>query len=90
VLTQRLLAIDGSGAPGLGGLTEKLVPDNAQIDAGSRPVRWYLRVPSGVVEAAVAYYGEYRDEVDEEIELNEQEYERGRAAAMAGERAVGA
>jgi hypothetical protein len=48
----------------------------------------YLQVPSGLVEAAVAYYGEYRDEIDREIELNEAEYERGRAAAAAGERAL--
>lgn len=48
----------------------------------------YLEVPAGLVEAAVAYYGEYRDEVDREIELNEAEYERGRAAAAAGEQAL--
>lgn len=48
----------------------------------------YLQVPSGLVEAAVAYYGEYRDEIDTEIELNEAEYERGRAAAAAGEQAL--
>ncbi len=48
----------------------------------------YLQVPTGVVEAAVAYYGEYRDEIDREIEVNEAEYERGRAAAAAGERAL--
>lgn len=41
----------------------------------------YLQIPAGLVEAAVAYYGEFRDEVDAEIELNEAEYERGRAAA---------
>jgi len=46
----------------------------------------YLQVPAGLVEAAVAYYGEYRDEIDREIELNEAEYERGRASAAAGER----
>jgi len=48
----------------------------------------YLRVPAGLVEAAVAYYGEYHDEIDEQIERNEAEYERGRAAAVAGERAL--
>lgn len=48
----------------------------------------YLQVPAGLVEAAVAYYGEYRDEIDAEIELNEAEYERGRAAAAAGEQAL--
>lgn len=44
----------------------------------------YLQVPIGLVEAAVAYYGEYRDEIDAEIEFNEAEYERGCAAAAAG------
>ncbi len=48
----------------------------------------YLEVPAGLVEAAVAYYGEYRSEIDEQIERNEQDYERGRAAAEAGERAL--
>ena len=48
----------------------------------------YLQLPAGLVEAAVAYYGEYRDEIDREIELNETEYERGRAAAAAGEQAL--
>jgi uncharacterized protein (DUF433 family) len=48
----------------------------------------YLQVPVGLVEAAVAYYGEYRDEVDEQIERNEAEYERGRAAVVAGEHAL--
>lgn len=49
----------------------------------------YLQIPGGLVEAAIAYYGEYRDEIDGEIELNEAEYERGRAAASGGERALG-
>lgn len=48
----------------------------------------YLQVPAGLVQAAVAYYGEYRDEIDAEIAANEAEYERGRAAAAAGERAL--
>lgn len=48
----------------------------------------YLHVPAGLVEAAAAYYGEFCDEIDAEIELNEAEYERGRAAAAAGERAL--
>jgi uncharacterized protein (DUF433 family) len=48
----------------------------------------YLQIPAGLVEAAVAYYGEYRDEIDAEIEVNESEYEKGRAAAVAGEEAL--
>ena len=48
----------------------------------------YLQIPAGLVEAAVVYYGEYREEIDEQIELNEAEYARGRAAAVAGEQAL--
>lgn len=48
----------------------------------------YLEVPVGLVQAAVAYYGEYQDEIDAEIELNEAEYRRGLEAAAAGERAL--
>jgi hypothetical protein len=60
------------------------VRDNhGSIDAAAD----YLRIPTGLVEAAAAYYGEYRDEIDEEIELNESEYERGKATAAAGQRA---
>jgi uncharacterized protein (DUF433 family) len=48
----------------------------------------YLQVPAGLVEAAAAYYGEFRDEIDREIDRNEAEYERGHAAAAAGEQAL--
>ena len=48
----------------------------------------YLGVPVGLVQAVVAYYGEYRDEIDEQIAVNVAEYERGRAAAAAGEQAL--
>ncbi|MHB2022644.1 MAG: hypothetical protein ACYCO3_04835 [Mycobacteriales bacterium] len=48
----------------------------------------YLQVPAGLVEAAVAYYGEFREEIDEQIKDNEAEYERGQAAAVAGRRAL--
>lgn len=48
----------------------------------------YLQAPAGLVEAAVSYYGEHRDEIDREIALNEAEYESGRAAAASGRRAL--
>ena len=48
----------------------------------------YLQIPAGLVEASVAYYGEYKREIDQEIELNEAEYARGIAAAAAGQRAL--
>ena len=55
--------------------------------ASPRPLirRW---TSTGLVQAAVTYYGEYRSEIDAEIALNEAEYERGRAAAIAGEQAI--
>ena len=48
----------------------------------------YLQVPAGLVEAAAAYYGEFRSDIDAEIALNESDYTRGRAAAVAGEHAL--
>ncbi|MDA8062474.1 MAG: hypothetical protein M0T80_08620 [Actinomycetota bacterium] len=48
----------------------------------------YMGVAAGLVDAAVAYYGEFRDEIDAEIALNEAEYMRSRTATMAGERAL--
>lgn len=63
------------------------VRDNdGSIDEAAR----YLDIPVGLVEAAVAYYGEYRSEIDDEIEANEAEYTRGLAAIAAGRRALGA
>ena len=49
----------------------------------------HLQIPAGLVDAAIAYYGEYRAEIDAEIELNEVADARGRAAAAAGELALG-
>ena len=48
----------------------------------------YLQIPIGLVQAAVAYYGQYRDEIDAEIAANETAYERGRSAAAASEQAL--
>jgi uncharacterized protein (DUF433 family) len=48
----------------------------------------YLEISPGLVEAAVAYYGEYRDEIDAEIAFNEEEWERGYAGFAAGRRAL--
>jgi uncharacterized protein (DUF433 family) len=47
-----------------------------------------LEIPLGLVQAAIAYYGEYKDEIDAEIALNEAEWERGYAAWEAGQRAL--
>jgi uncharacterized protein (DUF433 family) len=48
----------------------------------------YLEIPLGLVQATVAYYGAYRDEIDEWIELNEQEAAEAYAAWTAGQAAV--
>lgn len=61
------------------------VRDNADdIDEATS----YLGVSRGLVEAAVSYYGAFRDEVDAEIVANEEEWERGYAAWWAGRRAL--
>jgi uncharacterized protein (DUF433 family) len=48
----------------------------------------YLEIPVGLVQAAVIYYGDYRDEIDAEIALNRAESERGYAAWEAGKQAL--
>jgi len=48
----------------------------------------YLSLPLGLVQAAVAYYGDYRDEIDDRIALNEAEWESGYAAQEAGRLAL--
>jgi uncharacterized protein (DUF433 family) len=57
-------------------------------DRSTAETAQYLEVSPGLVEAAVSYYGEYRDEIDEEIQLNEAEYERGLTAAARGAQAL--
>ena len=48
----------------------------------------YLSVPVGLAEAAVAYYGEFRAEIDDEIALNELESERSLAVWKQGRQAL--
>src|SRR5580704_16063592 len=45
----------------------------------------YLDTPLGLVQAAVAYYGAYRDEIDEWISLNDEDAREGRATWVAGQ-----
>jgi uncharacterized protein (DUF433 family) len=47
-----------------------------------------LAISPGLVQAAVAYYGHYRQEIEAEIALNEAEWERGYATWEAGRRAL--
>jgi hypothetical protein len=48
----------------------------------------FLEIAPGLARAAVAYYGDYRDEIDAEIALNQAEWERGYAAWEAGKQAL--
>jgi len=49
----------------------------------------YLELPVGLIQAAVAYYGAYRPEIDEWIAANEQETADAHAAFIAGQAAFG-
>jgi uncharacterized protein (DUF433 family) len=48
----------------------------------------YLRIPLGLVQAAVTYYGAFRDETDELIADNEREAAEAQAAWQAGRAAL--
>ena len=48
----------------------------------------YLELPIGLVQAAISYYGTYRDEIDQWIEANEQQVAEAQAAWSAGQDAV--
>jgi len=48
----------------------------------------YLDVSLGLVQAAVAYYGAFPDEIDEWVRLNEQEAQDAHAAWLAGQAAL--
>src|SRR5690349_19038794 len=48
----------------------------------------YLEMPVGLIQAAIAYYGAYTVEVDQQIEANEQEIAEARAAFEAGQAAL--
>ena len=48
----------------------------------------YLEIPLGLVQAAITYYGTYRDEIDQWIEANEQEAAEVHAAWTEGQAAV--
>lgn len=48
----------------------------------------YLELPQGLLDAALAYYGEFRDEIDREIADNEAEWARGYSAWQAAQAAL--
>lgn len=62
-----------------------VVHDN---DGNERAAADYLQIPLGLVQAAVVYYGAYRDEVDEWIALGVRESEIAHEAWLAGQQAL--
>ena len=62
-----------------------VVRDN---DGNAAEAARYLEIPLGLVQAAIAYYGAYTDEIDQQIEANEQETAEAHAAFLAGQAAV--
>ena len=62
-----------------------VVRDN---DGDTAEAARYLEMPLGLIQAAVAYYGAYSDEVDQWIDLNEEEAAEAHAAFTAGQAAV--
>lgn len=48
----------------------------------------YLEIPLGLVQAAITYYGAYRDEIDQWIDANEQEAAEAQAAWTVGQAAI--
>ncbi len=49
----------------------------------------YLQLPLGLVQAAAAYYGAYRQEIDEWIERNRREADEAHGAFLAARKALG-
>jgi uncharacterized protein (DUF433 family) len=58
-------------------------------DGDARATAEYLEVALGLVQAAISYYGAYRNEIDERITANERHAEEGRRAWLAGQAALG-
>ncbi|MGH2944783.1 MAG: hypothetical protein ACRDPC_00625 [Solirubrobacteraceae bacterium] len=57
-------------------------------DGDVRETADHVQLPLGLVQAAVAYYGAYRDEIDRWIERNEREAAEAHAAWLAGQAAL--
>ena len=65
--------------------TIDVVRDNdGHVDAAAD----YLELPLGLVQAAVAYYGAFPEEIEEAIEDNHRESEEAHAAWLAGQAAL--
>jgi uncharacterized protein (DUF433 family) len=62
-----------------------VVRDN---DGDARETAEYLEMSLGLVQAAISYYGSYRDEIDERIAANVQEAREAQEAWLAGQAAL--
>jgi len=62
-----------------------VVRDN---DGDAAETARYLEIPLGLVQAAIAYYGAYTTEIDQQIEANQQESAQAHAAYQAGQAAL--
>lgn len=62
-----------------------VVRDN---DADAAETARYLEIPLGLVQAAIAYYGSYTAEIDQQVEADEQETAQSYAAYQAGQTAL--
>jgi uncharacterized protein (DUF433 family) len=60
------------------------VRDNGDAAAAAE----YLGVPVGLVQAAISYYGAYRDDVDAWIEANQREAAEAHENWLAGQAAI--
>jgi uncharacterized protein (DUF433 family) len=58
-------------------------------DGDERAAAAYLGISVGLVQAALAYYGAFRDEIDEWISVNEREADAAHRAFLAGRAALG-
>jgi hypothetical protein len=63
-------------------------PIGRDEDAVAAETARYLEIPLGLVQAAISYYGAYRDEIDQWIDANEQQAAEAHAAWTAGQDAV--
>jgi hypothetical protein len=61
----------------------------AHDNAGDLEETAYLELSLGLVQAAAAYYGAYREEIDEWIERNRRESDEAHASFLAGRKALG-
>jgi hypothetical protein len=81
---QRRLGFEASTNFGLSRPAHRRHPN----DGNERAAADYLGISLGLVQAAVAYYGAYRDEIDEWIEFNARETEAAHEAWLAGKPAL--